>query len=286
MLAIEAKQEGGAEMPLQPIAYDEGWDPTFIEMATENMEHSATLGLPEMEVARAHELKSLIIGSSPSLPSQLLQIQKLKAEGAKIFAINDAMTYLIEHGVIPDYCVVFEICDDVSVVLKAIHPDIDYLVCSMCHPSTFEKLKDSKVTIWHLDSDQQAHVDRLGLFKTQHAIGGGTYTFTRTLPVAIVLGFRDFEIFGVDASHGEGKPSHYFGDTDYNGKPFEILAESTTGKKVYFTTRPPLARQADEFRRFCLAFHSMFKCKVHGEGLLNWLHKEMWPQFYTQESEQ
>ncbi|MBX2989451.1 MAG: DUF115 domain-containing protein [Bdellovibrionaceae bacterium] len=269
----------------QPIAYDEGWDPAFIDMATANMAHTATLGLPEVDIVRPHDTKALIVGSSPSLPSQFETIKKLKAEGAKIFAINDAMTFLVERGVIPDCCVIFEICDDVSVVLKQVHPDITYYVCSMCHPSTFRKLLFNKVVVWHLDSDQEAHQDLLGKFENPIAIGGGTYTFTRTLPVALVLGYRDFEIFGTDCSQPDEGSSHYFGEVNYNGSPMKIRAAATNGEEITFTTRPPWARQADEFRRMCKLHHHMFKCKVHGNGLLHWIHSTMYPQFY-QESEQ
>lgn len=285
MLGRTENQEGGGAGSLQPISYHEGWDADYIDLATENMRYSASLGLPEVFIEKAHPTKALIVGSSPSLPSQFETIKKLQAEGAKIFAINDAMTYLIDRGVIPDCCVVFEICDDSSVVLKAIHPEITYYVCSMCHPTTFDKLRSNKVVVWHLESDEGAHRKEQQAFKSPFVIGGGTYTFTRTIPVAIVLGYRDFEIFGVDLSHPKDSPSHYFGEVSYNGNPIEVMAEATTGESVVYTTRAHWARQADEFRRFCLNHHYMFKCKVHGEGMLNWMHKTMFPQFY-QESEQ
>ena len=275
---------GGVKAPLEPISYRESFDPKAVTIAASNMRHSATLGLPEL-MPQNMRGKCLIVGSSPSLKNQLPVIKELaKDETTKIFAINDALPYLLDNGVIPYATVVFEIYGDPGVVVKRLHPEINYYVCSMCDPSTFEMLKDNKVIIWHLDSDQQEHLDLIGLFKTNFIIGGGAYTFTRTLPIAVALGFRDFEVFGVDCSYEEGGESHFFGTPEEGS--MEIRAEATDGTQRLFVTKPYLARQADEFRRICKLNHWLFKMKVHGDGLLGWIHRSMYPQFYPQESEQ
>ncbi len=268
-------------MPLHPIAYDVAFDPAYIEMAADHMRHSATLGLPELEVGRSLQDKCLIVGSSPSLPFQLGDIIKLKSEGAKIFAINDSIRYLLDNLVVPDYTVIFEISDQPGSVIRSLHPDITYYVSSMCHPSTFEALKDNKVIVFHLDSDQEQHNALISLFKTPFAIGGGAFTFTRTLPLSIAIGFRDFEIFGVDCSFE--KDSHFFGDVNVQ-KTDIFVAKTTLGEQKAFKTKPYLVRQADEFKGICLNYHQMFKMKVHGEGMLARLHRRMWPQMYLDET--
>jgi hypothetical protein len=275
---------GEASASPEPISYRTTFDPLAVPIASRNMEHSATLGLPELLPANQRG-KCVIVGSSPSLVSQLPAIKELaKDETTKIFAINDALPYLLDNGVIPYATVVFEIHGDPGVVVKRLHKDITYYVCSMCDASTFEILKNHKVIVFHIDSDQEEHNALTEKFKTQYLIGGGAYTFTRTLPIAFVIGFRDFEIFGIDASYEKNGPSHFFGTTEEG--EIVIRAEATDGRQMEFVTKPYLARQADEFRHICKKWHHMFSMKVHGNGMLNWIHSTMYPQFYKQESEQ
>ena len=282
MEAVSHKMEGEAATSPQSISYFEGFDPAFVGPAATHMEYAASLGLPEFLPGQMKG-KAIIVGSSPSLPGQLEAIRAFQGK-AKIFAINDAIGYLIDNGIVPDATLIFEISDRPGVVIKRLHKDIEYFVCSMCHPTTFDALKDYKVTVWHLDSDEAVHQERIKLFKYPFGIGGGTYTFTRLVTFLLACGFRDMEIFAVDSSFDD--KTHFSGTPDYAEKKIEIKAVSTLGPEKIFLSRPSLARQADEFRRLCMAHHHMFSCIVHGEGMLNWIHREMYPQFYQQESEQ
>src|SRR5215468_275353 len=99
-------------------------------------------------------------------------------------------------------------------------------------------------------SDQEPHKEALAECFPKHLLlGGGFTTFLRTLNVTYVLGYRDYELFGVDSSF-PGEDSHFFGTPNYGGDIMPITIGFADGSQYNFKSKSYLIRQADEFRQY------------------------------------
>jgi len=111
-------------------------------------------------------------------------------------------------------------------------------------------------------------------------------TFTRTLTVALTMGFRGIELFGVDGSFPpESTSTHVDGYETVNKvstDAFEVVAQSTTNPTIMkkFLTVGYLALQVDEFQEYCRVNHQNFACRIHGDSLMRFAHENYFPAQY------
>ena len=124
---------------------------------------------------------------------------------------------------------------------------VRYLMASVCHPDWWAKLHGHSVKLWHLVNGddfstvawvRQNDPDGLGSL-----IGGGSTVGMRALEVAAHMGFRRFDIYGMDCSF-DG-PRHA---GPHTGKPQQEIQVSVNGKR--FTTTPQLLQAAREMEQF------------------------------------
>jgi len=277
---------------MHPVHYGQNFDPVSVKIATENMKHSMTLGLPELDISQVRGGQAIIVGASPSVKNYLEEIKKLAENKDNIvFAINDANDFLIDNGIIPHGNVLFEVAIDYKEFQRRHHPDITYYIHSFAHPTTFSHFADKKVILWHCFSDEAEHNVLLKHFKNKHFMvgGGSSTTLVKTIPICMFLGYREFELFGFDSSFPDENETHF------NGAPYkdfwksmdivcQIKKNDSGIQEKKFRTMAYLARQADEFRRMCEHFSWMTKIRVHGDGLLPWMHRNTYPQFYSGEA--
>lgn len=256
--------------------------------AAEHMKYAATLGLPELKQSKMPRMgKAIIVGGAPSIKNYIEEIRALSQDPDNmIFAINWTHTWLLENGIVPNACVFFEIDAEPDSTLKAAHPDVTYYICSHCHPKTFDELRDFKRVLWHTPPNSE--VERVvgqELFPGSNLVGGGIGTFTRTITIALHLGFRGMELFGVDSSFPDDAASTHVDGYETTAKPevdgFYVYAKySETGEIRRFKTMGPLALQVEEFKAYCEANHFMFALRVHGDGLLRFVHSNTYPEQY------
>ncbi len=294
-MVVEQHKEPGVSVvdgsTMHPVHYGQNFDPVSVEIATENMKHAMTLGLPEMDIHPARGGKAVIVGAAPSVRDHLDQIKKLAGDPQNIvFAINDANDLLMDNGIIPHGNVLFEVAVDYKEFQRRHHPDITYYIHSFAHPTTFEHFRDKKVILWHCFSDEKQHNELLKHFKNKHFMvgGGSSTTLVKTIPICMFLGYREFDLFGFDSSFPDENATHFNGAPYKNfWKSMDIVVQIKNDGGILekkFRTMAYLARQADEFRRMCEHFAWMTKIRVHGEGLLPWMHQNTYPQNYTGEA--
>ncbi len=263
------------------------WDQT--NDAAEHMRYAHSLKLPELTQALLPRRgTAIIVGGSPAVVSYLDEIKELSKNPRNyIFSINWTHTWLIKNGIIPNGTVFFEIDIEPDTVLKSAHKDVDYYICSHCDPRTFDQLKDFKRVLWHsLPNSDPERMIKEELFPNSSMCGGGIGTFTRTLTVAMFLGYRDFEIFGCDSSFpDDSEATHVKGyetvmDAEVDG--IYIYAKNDQTHEVKrFRTIGPLALQHEEFKEYCRVNHGFFTMRVHGDGLLPWSHRQTYPGMYV-----
>lgn len=273
---------------LQKPTGDDGQPRDQTGDAAEHMRYAHTLGLKELQRRPYPRMgKAIIVGGAPSMANHLEEIRALAANPENmLFAVNWSHTWLLQNGITPSACVFFEIDAEPEETLKAAHPEVTYYVCSHCHPKTFDELKDFKVILWHSPPNSPGEkVVGEELFKDSNLVGGGIGTFTRTLTIALHLGYRNIELFGVDSSFPDDSKSTHVEGYETTAKPevdgFYVYAKaSESGEVKRFKTMGYLALQVEEFKEYCKTNHHVYALRVHGDGLLRFVHKNTYADQY------
>lgn len=265
----------GATPPLFPLTFYTDTADIEVLDAAEHIQAALKRGLPEVRVQRQTPAKCVIVGGGRSVLNHLPAICEAYESGARVIAVNKVHDWLLDNGIVPSQ-IVFEIGPIMGELDLKTDPRVVYYVCSLCHPSTFDALAGRNVQVWHAAVPD----DRVMSFvpKTAHSIGGGSTTFGRSIPLGLVLGHRSFEIFGAESSF-EGE-THYFGTPDHCRESLDIWVKVNGEVNRRFTTARYLAKQAHDMRRFFLMHHGMFRCRFHGDGLLPYVHKTLFPEQY------
>jgi hypothetical protein len=252
------------------------------------MEYAATLGLPLLHRRQLPRLgRAIIVGGAPSIKDHLETIRELAADKKNaVFAINWTHTWLIENGIVPRGCVFFEIDAEPDTVLKSAHPDTTYFICSHCHPRSFDALEGYKRVLWLTPPNSEPErIVSEKLWPNADLVGGGISTFTRTMTVALFMGYRHLDLFGCDSSYPEDTGTHVEGyETvmDPNKDALWVYAkDDKTGETRRFKTLGYLALQHEEFKTYCLTNHHSFSLRVHGDSLLHFTHSRMFPDQYV-----
>jgi hypothetical protein len=260
-------------------------DQTFDAAANMRYSHSLGLGILKRQPLPRNG-RCIIVGGAPSIKNHLEEIRQLAKDPAnKVFCLNWTHTWLIQNGIIPDGCTFFEIDAEPDTILDNAHKEITYFICSHCHPKTFDSLKDYKRVLWLTPPNSPAEeVVMKEIYPDAEMCGGGISTFTRTMTVALFLGFRSFDLFGCDSSFPENASGHVNGYETPMDPIKDALAvwakDEGTGEARKFMTYGYLALQHEEFKTYCLQNHHVFSLRVHGDSLLQWSHMRMFPSQY------
>lgn len=96
----------------------------------------------------------------------------------------------------------------------------------------------------------------------KHVIGGGSTGASRAIMLAYGLGYRKFQLFGLDSSF-DGDAVHAYSQAKYAN-----TIDVTCGDEV-FKTSPQLLGQAEDFKLLFPDFmQAGCEITVHGKGLL------------------
>lgn len=234
----------------------------------ENLANAAKrTGLFKLKQLPEHEGSCVIVGGAPSIETRVEEIRNAAENPYNIIcSINCVHNWLIACGVVPTVHVVFENDIDLSIVLDKPHPDVTYYVCSQCPPKVFDYLVGYKIVLWHYwDADKEYDRTIAELFPGEFMVGGGYSTLFRTVNIALLLGYREFDLFGVDSSFEDDDKQHFAG---YPTKPDPAGLADIWVKDRKFRTLGALALQAEFLRKFCKDNPNDVKVRVHGEGLL------------------
>jgi hypothetical protein len=233
------------------------------------------MGYPEfMGPVPAHDRVLSIAGSSPSLKNTWTKLT------GDIWACNDAGWGLLDRGVVPKYVMTWDPQPIVVDCLRRTHPDTTYLICSICHPSVFDLLKERNcnVMIWHPNMlDVLPMYDWLAHYgaKSRQLVGypivipeynndecghSTSAAVTRSMQFAPLMGYRDLRLFGVDSSCEDGVV--HFEDLEIDRG--QHLQRGTIYGKTFVST-PQMNRQTREFEPLMQTLLAQgVKVKVYG----------------------
>lgn len=225
-----------------------------------HMAHAMALELPRLKKERRRKDVLTIACYGPSLAHTWTQAKH------PLLTVSGAHDFLIEGGIVPDYHVDIDPREHKSKFVENPHPDVRYLMASVCNPQTWENLLGRKVEIWHLIDGQETKDWCDKNDPTAIALGGGTTVGERALGVGAMLGFRRFEIHGMDCSFA--KSGRHAGE-HYNLDKEELFVK--VNGEIFHTTGQ-LATAARDMLHFIVS-HDI-EVKFMGYGLMQALAKE------------
>lgn len=122
-----------------------------------------------------------------------------------ILCVSGALKFLVARGIVPDYYVAMDPRMD---AVEAITPPIfgvRYLMASCCHPKSWTVLLGHDVILWHAVSHKGITDHWLTKIDPEHPpIQTGSHVGLGAIQVGGLLGYRHFEIHGMDGSCRNG----------------------------------------------------------------------------------
>jgi len=223
-----------------------------------NISSALARNLPVLGQHVAHGGTAVLVGSGPSVASQLEAIRNAKEQGHVIVALKDAHDWLIDHGIYPHIAVAIDPQESRAKCFKRPSSRVDYFIASQCHPSMFDHLSAYHVQLWHLYVRKGQTVPPCGT----PLIAGGTTTGLRTITLFYSMGFRHFELYGFDSCLKDGALRMNGDKPDPDDKVSEIVVD---GKMFYCS--PAMVAQAQEFQNIYTTAPDI-QIRAHGEGLI------------------
>ena len=199
-----------------------------------------------------------ICGFGPSLADTWKEIK------GDVISTSGAHDFLISKGVIPKYHVETDAREHKVEFLRNSHPDVTYYINSHCHPKMFEILSHRKVVMWHGFTDDDAENQIKALEEIEpgcRLICGGTNVGMRAMVVARDLGYKRFELHGMDCS--------YRGEQQWAGEHFTVphTAVKVEVEGIVFDTSDLMLHSTDDFFNQLRMLHGC-SFKIYGDGLL------------------
>lgn len=212
-------------------------------------------------LAKPFQKSMSIVGSAPSIHWTWKHVV------GDIIACNAAHDFLIKKKITPKYGMLW---DPVEVLNDFITPNdhTTYLIASRCHPKLFKRFEGRKVVVWHADGDLRIKELLQEYKKLEPVVMGGSTGVTRSLFLAVAMGYLDLHIFGGDSSCDEG--SHIrksVVDEEY----MQIFAAGR-----WFKTTPWLAVQAEDFQKLAPYLSKVgVSLTIYGDGLIPHIAKQL-----------
>lgn len=248
------------------------------------LRYAKELKIPHLPQLLPHNGKCAIVGAGPSVTKFVDQIREIGRGPLNILmSVNGAHEWLRKQGIVPNIHVIFE--NDLEEAKTALGGEpvkgTTYYIASHCARPVFTQLKNYKRVLYHAFLSPQEYQRAIArYFPGEFMVAGGYATMFRSLTIAIILGYRDFDLFGIDSSFEES--SHLDGYAIANREPKVTIwgADPEHKNLKKFTTQGGLAYQANEFIEYCKANQANLRLRVHGDGLLRYVHESRYPEQY------
>lgn len=183
-----------------------------------------------------------------------------------VMTTSGAHDFLLAKGVVPKYHCEMDPREYKGWLIDQPHPDCTYLINSICHPKTFERLlsRGANVVMWHSyrDDDAEREIALVeSLLPGTRLMAGGTSIGSRAVVVAREIGHTHFELHGMDCCYRGAQQwagSHY-------AQRHKTVRVEVQGEQ--FETSDLLMQSTDDFFN---VMRMMPGCRfrVHGGGLL------------------
>lgn len=229
----------------------------------------AALGRTTGRIATAHPHGRVAVLAcyGPSLVDTIGQLKELSTqENIDVISVSGAHDFLLENGIVPKYHVECDPRPHKALNLDKSHPDVEYLIASVCHPDYFDRLGEANIKLWHVSTSEHHFrlINERGE-SPQSLISGGGSVGLRSIPLLYALGYRDMYIFGMDCSFKqEGEMVNQWAGK-HAGKKQDMCEVMCDG--AIFISSPVLLTYATNFFETIQKVTDL-NVRLYGNGLL------------------
>lgn len=235
------------------------------EKRREHMLSAIARGLPRLDATPIDDSRVLNVACyGPSLRETWRELRH------PILSMSGATRFLADQGVVADYHIDMDPRDHQWKMVDPPVPGVTYIIGSTCVPRYFDMLKDERVVLWHPVSTS---MEEDAAWVSQHdpdtlVVMTGSNIGLAALQVGGLLGFRHFEIHGMDGSFADDGMRHAGA---HPGKVYTADLKWPAAGKTYRTNQI-MANGAAEAINAC-SLYPIF-CVFHGAGLVQALIRE------------
>lgn len=227
-----------------------------------NIRYSAPKFERWVKECKVHYETAVLLSAGPTLKDHLEVIKQCADSGDYIFCVKHSHDFLIEEGIVPFGCFLLDPRSHVQNFIENPHADVLYLVASMCHSSTLDRLIEKKAKIIGYNAHVGAGEDKALKGMGKHIlIGGGSTSAVRGISVLYTMGFRKFKLYGFDSCYYE-KPDFTVKTKTGAQKYVEV---EVSGRK--FWSDLELVAQAQDFEKLMKTGKDL-DLEVFGEGMI------------------
>jgi len=232
-----AVPEGG----FKPVQRIKG-SPVPAETVLDNIRASVEFDVPCVVRQPDRDDVLIFVAGGPTLRQYLAEIKERQAAGAHIMTSNNTHDYLVDNGIVPDSCLLFDPKKRVVDYVNKIQPTCHYYLATTVVREVWEKFtaagaKLSKVLVaFGLDESQDINLQRelYPKIPASNYLIGGTMTPLRAMPFAVLLGFKSIEFYGFDSCFAQNAKIIMEGEPGYLETVVRMQSgytDAETGKK-------------------------------------------------------
>lgn len=209
----------------------------------------------------------MVLAGGPSLSDDADEIVARRKAGEYLVTVNGTHEWCRERGIEPSLHVMCDAREFNRRFVANPFPRTKYLIASQCDPSVAASLPYDQVLLWH-SGDHLKHIiadwdKEHGRERAWYPVFGGGTVILRGLPLLMMLGFRQFELFGFDSCL-RGNAHHAYSQPENDRT---LITEVTVGGRT-FQCHPWMVAQAGDFLRVIRAIGSHIDLSVRGDGLI------------------
>jgi len=228
--------------------------------------------LPQAFPHQPNTERVALVCGGPSLEMTAHDLVEAYWDGAKVVALNGAYQWCLDRNIRPSVMVMLDAREFNARFLASPVARCRYLLAAQCHPAAFEVCAHRDVTQWHCCSggDTEFNLLKDYYFGRFYPITAGTTVAIRAILLLTMLGFRSFDIFGLDSCwlgnthHGYRQPEN---DNDKRLVTW-LRPEGREDLWCSFECAPWMMRQAADFQALMAEHGDKFRLNVRGNGLI------------------
>ena len=200
---------------------------------------SSKRGLPRLEAAPDHDERIAVVCYGPTLEDTWEQLREFKY----IITCSGAHKFLIDRGIIPTWHAEVDPRPHKADLIGEPHPDVEYLIASVCDPKVFDMLRGHKIKVWHIFAHEAArHAVPVAYPRGEWSLTGGSNVGLRCMVLARFMGFRKMTVFGMDYSFKSDGTQH----AGWHPKEIPHIHAVSVGERTFYTN-PAMHLYAQQF---------------------------------------
>lgn len=208
--------------------------------------------LPGMGKYKGH--RAAVCGGGPSIADYADEVFAHET----IIACGSAHQFFIDQDRAPTFATSCDGHPSAKKYIQTTFPETTYLMATNCEPELFDMLRERDVMTWL----NQCAVEPA---PAGIAISGGSTITSRSINIAIAMGFVGIDVYGFDLSYRSDRQHAYETPGDEDLKP---VVATVDGCDRFFSTSVQFYLESQFVRDMWTNFWHAFDIQFHGDGMI------------------